>query len=107
MQSLSAKVVFINTQILNEIYSVLLRHGVEEKNIQEKIEVIIRETRLSMIRLKTIRLCWELRIKYKFSYWDCLITASALENQCAILYSEDMQHQQLIEQSLRIINPFE
>ena len=107
MQSLSAKVVFINTQVLNEIYSVLLRHGVEEKNIQEKIEVIIRETRLSMIRLKTIRLCWELRIKYKFSYWDCLITASALENQCAILYSEDMQHQQLIEQSLRIINPFE
>jgi predicted nucleic acid-binding protein len=32
--------------------------------------------------------------------------ASALENDCTILYSEDMQHNQVIEQSLRIINPF-
>jgi predicted nucleic acid-binding protein len=106
LQSLSDKVVFINTQVLNEIYSVMLRHEIEEKDIQEKIEVIIRETRLSIIRLKTIKRCWELRVKYKYSYWDCLIMASALENQCAVLYSEDMQHQQQIEQSLTIINPF-
>ncbi|MBI4766448.1 MAG: PIN domain-containing protein [Deltaproteobacteria bacterium] len=106
LQSLSDKVVFINTQVLNEIYSVMLRHEIEEKDIQEKLEVIIRETRLSIIRLKTVKRCWELRMKYKYSYWDCLIMASALENQCAILYTEDMQHQQQIEQSLRIINPF-
>jgi predicted nucleic acid-binding protein len=106
LQSLSDKVVFINTQVLNEIYSVMLRHEIGERDIQEKIEVIIRETRLSVIRLKTIKRCWELRMKYKYSYWDCLIMASALENQCAILYSEDMQHQQHIEQSLKIINPF-
>jgi predicted nucleic acid-binding protein len=105
-QSLSDKIVFINTQVLNEIYSVMLRHEIEEKDIQEKIEVIIRETRLSIIRLKTVKRCWELRMKYKYSYWDCLIMASALENQCAVLYSEDMQHQHHIEQSLRIINPF-
>jgi predicted nucleic acid-binding protein len=105
-QSLSDKIVFINTQVLHEIYSVMLRHEIEEKVIQEKIEIIIRETRLSVIRLKTIKRCWELRIKFKYSYWDCLIMASALENQCALLYSEDMQNQQLIEQSLRIINPF-
>jgi predicted nucleic acid-binding protein len=106
LQSLSNKVVFINTQVLNEIYSVMVRHEIEEKAIQEKLETIVRETRLSIIRMKTVRRCWDLRMKYKFSYWDCLIMASALENQCAILYSEDMQHQQLIEQSLRIINPF-
>jgi predicted nucleic acid-binding protein len=106
LQSLSNKVVFINTQVLNEIYSVMLRHKIDEKEIQEKLEVIIRETRLSTIRLKTLKSCWDLRTRYKYSYWDCLIMASALENQCAILYSEDMQHQQLIEQSLKIINPF-
>jgi predicted nucleic acid-binding protein len=96
-QSLSNKAVFINTQVLNEIYSVLLRNEVEEKDIQERLEIIIRETRLSIIRLKTLKSCWDLRTKYKYSYWDCLVMASALENQCAILYSEDMQHQQLIE----------
>ena len=45
--------------------------------------------------------------KYKFSYWNSLIIASALQNNCTILYSEDMQHNQLIENKLRIINPFE
>lgn len=106
LQSISDKVVFINTQVLNEIYSVMLRHEIEEKAIQEKLEVIIRETRLAIIRLKTVKRCWDLRMKCKYSYWDCLIMASALENDCAVLYSENMQHQQLIEQSLRIVNPF-
>jgi len=32
--------------------------------------------------------------------------ASALENGCQIVYSEDMQHKQIIENSLKIINPF-
>ncbi len=32
--------------------------------------------------------------------------ASALKNNCSFLYSEDMQHNQIIENSLRIINPF-
>jgi predicted nucleic acid-binding protein len=38
--------------------------------------------------------------------WDSLIIASALENGCKILYSEDMHHNHLIEKKLRIINPF-
>lgn len=106
LQCLSEKIVFVNTQVLHEIYSVMLRHGVDEKAIQEKLAVIIKETKLSVIRLKTIKQCWAMRLKYKYSYWDCLILASALENDCTVLYSEDMQHNQVIEQSLRIINPF-
>ncbi|MCX5842573.1 MAG: PIN domain-containing protein [Deltaproteobacteria bacterium] len=106
LQSLSDKVVYINTQVLHEIYSVMLRHGIDEKEIQDKLSVIIRETKLSVIRLKTVKRCWDMRQKYKYSYWDCLILASALENDCAVVYSEDMQHNQIIGQSLRIINPF-
>jgi len=91
LQSLSDKVVYINTQVLHEIYSVMLRHGIDEKEIQDKLSVIIRETKLSVIRLKTVKRCWDMRQKYKYSYWDCLILASALENDCAVVYSEDMQ----------------
>ena len=32
--------------------------------------------------------------------------ATALENNCTIIYSEDMQHNQLFENKLKIINPF-
>ncbi|HNZ27311.1 MAG TPA: PIN domain-containing protein [Spirochaetota bacterium] len=42
--------------------------------------------------------------KYKYSYYDSLIISTALENNCNILYSEDLQHNQLIENKLRIIN---
>ncbi|BAP56427.1 hypothetical protein THII_2130 [Thioploca ingrica] len=32
--------------------------------------------------------------------------AAALENNCSILYTEDLQHNQLIENHIKIINPF-
>lgn len=38
--------------------------------------------------------------------YDSLIIATALEASCTTLYSEDMQHGQLIENKLLIINPF-
>ncbi|APB35038.1 Putative nucleic-acid-binding protein, contains pilt domain [Gloeomargarita lithophora Alchichica-D10] len=47
----------------------------------------------------------EINIRYGYSYWDSLIIATALQSNCNILYSEDMQHDQLIEGKLRIINP--
>ena len=37
---------------------------------------------------------------------DSLMISSALLNNCNILYSEDLQHNQLIENQLQIINPF-
>ena len=48
----------------------------------------------------------EISIRYNFYYWDSLIVASALENNCSILYTEDMQDGQVIEESLKIVNPF-
>jgi len=47
-----------------------------------------------------------LKEKYNYSWWDSLVLASALENGCQIVYSEDMQHGQIIENCLKIVNPF-
>ena len=43
--------------------------------------------------------------RYRYSFYDSLIIAAALEAGCKTLYSEDMQHGQRIEQ-LIIKNPF-
>ncbi|MBN1850131.1 MAG: PIN domain-containing protein [Deltaproteobacteria bacterium] len=43
--------------------------------------------------------------RWKFSFYDSLIIAAALQIDCSILYSEDLQHDQKI-QSLAIKNPF-
>jgi predicted nucleic acid-binding protein len=43
--------------------------------------------------------------RYRFSFYDSLIIAAALEAGCDRLYSEDLQHGQRIE-GLTIHNPF-
>ncbi|MFC3169114.1 MULTISPECIES: PIN domain-containing protein [Paracoccus] len=44
--------------------------------------------------------------KYQFSVYDAMIVSAALINGCERLYSEDMQHGMLVENRLRIVNPF-
>jgi predicted nucleic acid-binding protein len=44
--------------------------------------------------------------RYRFSFYDSLIIATALKANCTTLYSEDMQDGQLIENKLLIVNPF-
>jgi len=41
-----------------------------------------------------------------YPYWDSLIISSALENDCTVLYAEDVQHGQVISNRLRVLNPF-
>lgn len=48
----------------------------------------------------------ELTNKYDFQIFDSIIVASALEACCNTLYTEDMQHKQVVENQLTIINPF-
>jgi predicted nucleic acid-binding protein len=48
----------------------------------------------------------QIRDKYNISYYDSLILSSAINSKCTILYTEDMQHNQIIENQLKIINPF-
>ena len=43
--------------------------------------------------------------RWRLSFYDSLIVAAALQADCAILYSEDLQHEQKIE-DLTIYNPF-
>ena len=44
--------------------------------------------------------------RYQFQLFDAIIVASSLENNCTILYSEDMHHELVVDKTLRIINPF-
>ena len=45
-------------------------------------------------------------LQYGYSTYDSLILAAALASTCGTLYSEDMQHGQIIRGKLTIINPF-
>jgi predicted nucleic acid-binding protein len=43
--------------------------------------------------------------RYKISWYDSLILASATEGQCEVVYSEDLQHGQRFG-AVRVLNPF-
>lgn len=47
----------------------------------------------------------DLQARYRFSYYDSLIVAAALDAGCRTLFSEDLQHGQDIEE-LTIVDPF-
>ncbi|MGK7893624.1 MAG: PIN domain-containing protein [Xenococcus sp. (in: cyanobacteria)] len=69
------------------------------KEFEEQCKVI-------NLTITEIKYACQLRTEYKFSYWDSLIIATALSSNAKVIYSEDMQHNLLIEKQLKIINPF-
>ena len=98
--------VYISTQVINEFFNVLAKNNIVDSEIIESIYQILNNTLLSEVTFATIEQSWKLREKYRYSVYDSLILASAKESNCKILYTEDLQHNQLIENKLRIINPF-
>ena len=98
--------VVISTQVINEFYVTLLRNNISEDSIISKIEEIIKNTEITIITLDTIKQAWKIRKNYNISYWDSLIVSAALESKSKLIFSEDMQDNMSIWNSLKIKNPF-
>jgi len=97
----------ISKQVINENVNVALKDfKLSREKAIEHAENLADRCLVKTISLNTIKIAYSVLLKYRYSFYDCLIVASALENNCSILYSEDMQHKQLIEKKLTIINPF-
>lgn len=99
--------IIINTQVINEFIWVMNRKfSVEMERLRDLGVKLLQRFEIALIDQRTIKKTLDMAIGYKYSYWDSLIIASALGNNCSICYSEDMQHGQVIEDRLKIINPF-
>jgi predicted nucleic acid-binding protein len=92
--------------VINEVCSNLLRKAnYTETEIQQTINNFQARYHILNVTINIIRRASILRVSYSFSYWDSVIIATAMEADCGIIYSEDMQNGQQIG-NLRIINPF-
>ena len=92
--------------MLSEYYSALLKHKISDNDIQNSIHALICATGVSAISVDTVLASFQIKNRYQFSYWDSLVIASAIENNCIRLYSEDLQNNQIIDNTLTIKNPF-
>ncbi|GAX34341.1 PIN domain-containing protein [Nodularia sp. NIES-3585] len=96
----------VSTQILGELFHVLTRKKFTSKaDAITIISDIVNTFVIQPINKTEVIQALEINAKYHYSYWDSLIIATALLNECSIIYSEDMQHNQLIENKVRILNP--
>lgn len=97
----------LSTQVLAESANVMRRKfGIALAEIEEFHDALLRACRLRLIERDTIRAALHVAARYGFSVYDSLIVAAALEAGCDTLYSEDLQHGQVIEGRLSVVNPF-
>lgn len=98
---------YISTQVLQELANILTRKF--SFSYSEALLALEESRNNNILHTNTestiVQAC-EIAERYRFSFYDSLIIAAALECECTILYSEDMSHGQLIEEQLRISNPF-
>lgn len=98
---------WISTQVLSELCNILhKKFKLEYSGIAKVLTEIQGSFQVITVQPSTIEQALNLAQIYRYSYYDSLIIAAALEQSCTILYSEDMQNQQTIEHHTRILNPF-
>lgn len=97
----------ITVQVLNEIANVLRR---KDSMPWLRLNRFIADIRASLdVRPVTIDIHdsgLRLAERYGFSIYDSFIVAAALAGDCNTLWSEDMQDGMMVDQRLRILNPF-
>jgi predicted nucleic acid-binding protein len=96
----------ISVQVLNEFASVATRKlSMSVSEVREILSTLRTLCDVVPLSIESHDLALNFAERYYLSIFDALIVATAAIAKCGILYSEDMQHGQRIE-DLTIRNPF-
>ena len=98
----------VSYQVVQEFFNVALRRFSEPMTASEAEQYLTTVFRpLLAVHSSQAIYAEALRLsgRYSLSWYDALIAAEAIEGQCSILYSEDLQHGLRIGE-LQIENPF-
>lgn len=98
----------ISTQVINEVCVNLIRKDkYSEESIRKLITSFISNHILVEIGEEVLVEASRIRsMEHSFSYWDSLIVSSSILGNAETLYSEDMQDGFVVDNKLKIVNPF-
>ena len=97
----------ISVQVLNEMANVARRKlAMPWREINELLALIRSVCSVEPLTIETHDRGRRVAERYKLSVYDAMIVAAALIAGCETLHSEDMQDGLLIDNQLRIRNPF-
>ena len=95
----------ISTQVLQELYATLLgRRFLEPEDAAEMIATLAQERVIPSTGEFVVRAVVLAR-RYELSLWDALVVRAAIEAQCGVLFTEDLQDGMRFGE-LRVVNPF-
>jgi predicted nucleic acid-binding protein len=98
---------FVSTQVINEVcFNLRKKAKFSEAELKITIDSFYQSCAVMRLDYTTLSLALELRQQYSLSFWDSLMVSSGLQANVDILYSEDMQHNLIVNNTLKIINPF-
>lgn len=98
---------WISTQVLQELSNTLRKKFNKRwDEIDLTIEEVCQNFEIVLNTSDIIRDAIRIANRYGYSFYDSLILSSAISLKCKIVYSEDMQNGQLIDDFLVIKNPF-
>jgi predicted nucleic acid-binding protein len=97
----------INIQVLNETVSVARRKmRMPWSEIRDILTSVRSLLDVRPLTITTHEMGLDLSIQHNLSIYDSMIVAAALEADCDVLWSEDMQHGMIFAGRLRVANPF-
>jgi predicted nucleic acid-binding protein len=97
----------VSSQVVSEYINVIKRNlKISKLELIQLCSLWLEKCTVQPIILSTIKLAQNLIVKYDFQVFDGIIVAAALEADCDIIYSEDMHDGLIIENKLKIVNPF-
>lgn len=97
----------ISTQVISEYLNTTRRIlSIAKTELVFQCADLFKDCEIMPVVQSTLLLAGTLIKKYDLQLFDAVIVASALAGNCSILYSEDMQHNLIINEKLTIINPF-
>jgi len=97
----------IPSQVITEFINVTRRlRKIPKLQLIVEASALFRHCLIPSLKHSTLDLAKNLIDRYDFQIFDSIVVALAIEANCVILYSEDMQHNLTVFQQLKIINPF-
>lgn len=97
----------ISVQVLNEFTSASLRKiKISNTELDEFLDLFTSTFQVRSLDIDTFETGLMVSRRYGYQHYDSMIIATALQAGCERLYSEDMQHRQVIDKRLQIVNPF-
>jgi predicted nucleic acid-binding protein len=97
----------VSVQVLNEFAAVASRKlAMKWSEIRYCLEPFRILLRIEPLTADTHDQALDIAERYKVSFYDASIIAAAKIAGCSRLYSEDLQHRQVFEKSLTVVNPF-